>query len=200
MRPIRPPNGDDEPTGGGGGTPAPLPVRQLDLNIIRVGIEDFTAADMADIDNAINVTRLMYAKVRINVRNVSFWNISLSEAGANAIIDSQAEAEDLTWDWTVPNDAHDVFVVRVMVDADGWSAIDGSCDKNVKGMTGSVVSLNGTRNNTANTFAHEIGHYLGLDHIPDPGNFIGGDGKSDSFAGIQAWQGAIMRRHCFVKP
>jgi hypothetical protein len=97
--------------------------------MICVGFEDFTATDMANMNNAIQITRTIYSNVRLNVRNVSFWQISLSDAGANAVIDSQAEAEDLTWDWTVPNDFLDVFVVRVMNGADGWSAVNGSCDK-----------------------------------------------------------------------
>jgi hypothetical protein len=199
---IRQPNGGEEPNGGNGGNggpPPPPPIRHLDLNMICVGFEDFTATDMANMNNAIQVTRAIYSNVRLNVRNVSFWQISLSDAGANAVIDSQAEAEDLTWDWTVANGALDVFVVRVMNGADGWSPLNGSCNKNAKGMTGTVVSLNGSPSYIANTLAHEIGHYLGLDHVPDTGNFIGGDGASDSFTGIFAWQGTIMRRHCFVR-
>jgi hypothetical protein len=200
VRDIREPNGGDEPGGGGGGGgPPPPPIRHLDLNIICVGFEDFTATDVADMLHAIDVTRAIYAKVRLNVRNVGFYQISASDAGANAVIDSEAEAADLTWDWSVDNDSLDVFVVRVMNGADGWSSIDGSCHKDVKGLTGSVVSLNGTTRNAANTLAHEVGHYLGLDHIPDAGNFIGGDGSSNGFTGIFSWQGAIMRQHCFVR-
>ena len=169
MHQIRQPNGGEEPNGGGGngGPPPPPPIRHLDLNMICVGFEDFTATDMANMNNAIQVTRTIYSNVRLNVRNVSFWQISLSDAGANAVIDSQAEAEDLTWDWTVPNDSLDVFVVRVMNGADGWSAVNGSCDKNAKGMTGSVGALNGSTSNIANTLAHEVGHYLGVDVTKD---------------------------------
>ncbi|MCY1139117.1 M43 family zinc metalloprotease [Actinoplanes sp. Pm04-4] len=199
MRPLRPPRDEEEPTGGGGAPPPPPPIRHLDINIIRVGFEDFTAEDDAELANAIQVTRAIYARVRLNLRTVTFWRISVSEAAEHAIIDSAAEAEDLTWDWTVPNDALDVFVVRVMNDADGWSAVDGSCDKNSKGMTGSVVSLNGDAANSANTLAHEVGHYLGLEHIPDDGNIVGNNGSSDAFTGIHAWQGVVMRRHCFVR-
>lgn len=167
--------------------------------MICVGFEDFTAADVANMNNAIQVTRTIYATVRLNVRNVSFWQISVAEAGSHTVIDSQSEAEDLTSDWTVGNDSLDVFVVRAMNGADGWSAVDGSCDKSSKGMTGSVVSLNGSASNIANTLAHEVGHYLGLEHVPDSGNFIGGGGSSNSFTGIFGWQGTIMRRHCFVR-
>jgi hypothetical protein len=82
--------------------------------------------------------------------------------------------------------------------ADGWSALNGPCDKSAKGMTGTVVSLNGPTANSGNTFAHEIGHYLGLNHIADTDNFIGNNGPSDSNTGIFSWQGDIMAKHCFV--
>jgi membrane peptidoglycan carboxypeptidase len=82
--------------------------------------------------------------------------------------------------------------------ADGWSAVSGSCDKNSKGMTGSVVSLNGSLANSSNTFAHEMGHYLGLDHIAASDNFIGNNGASNSNTNIFDWQGNKMKSHCFV--
>jgi hypothetical protein len=65
-------------------------------------------------------------------------------------------------------------------------------------MTGCVVSLNGDYANSGNTFAHELGHYLGLNHIADPANFIGNNGSSNSNTDILAWQGDIMKTHCFV--
>jgi Pregnancy-associated plasma protein-A len=65
-------------------------------------------------------------------------------------------------------------------------------------MTGSVVSLNGSLANAGNTFAHEMGHYLGLSHIADADNFIGGNGSSNSNTHIHAWQGDSMKKHCFV--
>jgi hypothetical protein len=170
----------------------------IDVNVICVGNESFTSTDFANVNSAIQITRNIFGQVGLNLGNVAFYNISNSDAGPNAIIDSQAEAEDLTWDWTVPNSALDLFVVRVMNGAAGWAPVGGSCDKNAKGMTGSVVSLNGSTSFIGNTFAHEIGHYLGLDHIPDSGNFIGGGGDSDSFTGIFSWQGDIMKGHCFV--
>ena len=181
---------------GDGSTPA---VQSLDINIIRVGVENFTSNDELEISNAINITRSIFSNVQINLRTVSNFQISLSDAGSNAVIDNESEAKDVTNDWSVDNDALDVFVVRAMTDADGRSPVDGNCDKDVnKEMTGSVVSLNGDSANVGNTLAHEIGHYLGLDHVPDSGNFIGGNGSSDSWTGIFAWQGNIMRTHCFV--
>jgi hypothetical protein len=173
-------------------------VRALDVNIILVGVENFSSAQRTQVSASLAIARSIFSNGGLQIRNVEFYEISSAQAGANETIDSQAEAEDLTWDWTVPNNALDLFVVRVMNGADGWSAVKGSCDKNVKGMTGSVVSLNGTTANSGNTFAHEMGHYLGLNHIPDLCNFIGGDGASDACTGIYAWQGATMDSHCFV--
>jgi hypothetical protein len=170
----------------------------LDANIILVGVENFTAVNQTKVGNSLQRARDIYAKVGLQIRTVTWWSISAAEAGANETIDSEAEASDLTSDWTVPNHALDLFVVRAMNGADGWSAVNGSCDKDSKGMTGSVVSLNGSTANSGNTFAHEMGHYLGLSHIAETGNFIGGDGASNSWTGIHEWQGDQMAKHCFV--
>jgi len=174
-------------------------LKHVDINMICVGWESFTSTDTNKMLQAISITRSIYGQVDFGIGAVNWYSISNADAGAKATIDSQSEAEDLTDDWTVPNEALDVFIVRVMNGADGWSAVGGSCDKNGKGMTGSVVSLNGTVANVGNTLAHEMGHYLGLSHIPDAGNFIGGNGSSDSWTGIYSWQGDKMKTHCFVR-
>jgi len=170
----------------------------IDVNLIMVGRDNFTAAHETQMLDSLVVTRQIYAQVGLDVRNVSYWAITAAQAGALEIVDSLAEADQLTDEWTVPNAALDVFVVRSMNGADGWSAVNGSCNKNADGMTGSVVSLNGDVGNSGNTFAHEKGHYLGLDHVPDAGNFIGDDGASNSNTAIHAWQGDVMKKHCFV--
>ncbi len=171
----------------------------VDVNVILVGVDNFTQADRTEVVGALNIARDIYAKVALQVRTVQWYGVSAADAGAFEIIDSSSEAHDLSNDWTVPNHAIDLFVVRVMNGADGWSAVNGPCDKNDgKHMTGSVVSLNGPVANSGNTFAHEMGHYLGLNHIADIGNFIGNNGSSNSWTGIYGWQGATMVGHCFV--
>jgi len=175
------------------------PTHRVDVNVILVGHDVFTAADHANTDDAMSRARDIFAQVGLDLREVGRFGITAAQAGANLTIDSNAEASDLTSDWTVHNAALDLFVVRVMNGAEGWSAVNGSCDKDVKGMTGSVVSLNGTAANRGNTFAHEMGHYMGLNHIPDNGNFIGNNGSSNSFTGIFDWQGNTMKNHCFVQ-
>ncbi len=177
--------------------PSTEPAYRLDVNVILVGSDNFTAAHRVQTDDSIAIARSIFAKVGLDLSVVGRFRIP--DAGGYETIDSASEAADLTSDWTVPNDALDLFVVRVMTDADGRSPVNGPCDKDEKGSTGSVVSLNGSTSNSGNTFAHEIGHYLGLNHVPDSGNFIGGNGASNSSTGIFDWQGNVMEGHCFIK-
>ena len=169
------------------------------INIIKVGFEDFTREDNQKVLDCLRITREIYEQVDFTLGPVDFWIINNADAGNYRIINNGSEAEDLTQDWTVRNDKLDVFVVRSMVGADGWSAINGPCNKDAKGFNGAVVSLNGSTANAGNTFAHEIGHYLGLNHVADADNFIGNNGSSDSKTGIEVWQYKNMRNHCFVR-
>jgi hypothetical protein len=170
------------------------------VNVIEVAPEDFPAGSYNQICYSLQVTREIFGSVGVGIGRIEWYHIPRSDAGSKAVIDSSSEAADLTSDWTVPNKGLDLFVVRQINGADGWSAVKGSCDKNSKGMTGSVVELySGNDDYAANGFAHEMGHYLGLDHIADTGNFIGGDGGSDSWTGIFQWQGDTMKKHCFMK-
>jgi len=43
-----------------------------------------------------------------------------------------------------------------------------------------------------------MGHYLGLEHVAAPNNFIGNNGNSNSNTGIANSQGDKMKEHCFV--
>lgn len=170
------------------------------VNVIAVAPEDYFSDAFRQICYSLQVTREIYNNVGFGIGRIEWFHITAEQAGDKAVTDSEDEARDLTGDWTVPNDGLDLFVVRLMTDTDGWSAVDGSCDKNSKGFTGSVVELyEGNDDYAANGFAHEMGHYLGLNHIADANNFIGGDGASDSNTGIFSWQGDTMKSHCFVK-
>lgn len=172
----------------------------VDINLIAVGRDRFSTAQIDQMLNSTTGARQIYAQAGLNIGVVRRYAISAAQAGALEIIDSEAEARQLSNDWTVPNHALDVFVVKSLNGADGWSAVGGSCDKNESSgrMTGSVVSLNGSLANSANTFAHEMGHYLGLAHIAAADNFIGNNGASNSNTNIFDWQGTTMKAHCFV--
>jgi hypothetical protein len=170
--------------------------KHFKVNVILVSVEDFTPSDYDKVLYALQFTRDIYAKVNLGIGKINWCQIIKSQAGSKATINSRSEAKELTEDYTVYNDALDLFVVRVFKGSAGWSATDGPCDKDEKGFTGSVVSLNGDKDYVGNTFAHEIGHYLGLNEVDDNGNFI--HGKSNSWTGIYSWQGNIMKNHCFV--
>lgn len=170
------------------------------VNVIMVAPENYFDGAIKQICYSLQVTREIFSNVNFGIGRIEWFQISEEQAGDLSVTDSEAEAEELTSDWTVSNDGLDLFVVRLMTDTDGWSAVDGSCDKDSKGFTGSVVELySGDDNYAANGFAHEMGHYLGLNHIADPNNFIGGNGGSNSNTAIMNSQGDIMKTHCFVK-
>lgn len=173
----------------------------LNINMILVGDDDFDWDDWRKTQYAIQFMREIYANVNLGVRKIRWQVIHSANAGAFATINSSAEAHDLTDDWNGPNGNHlDVFVVRSMTHADGVSAVEGPCSKDDKDeMTGSVVSLNGSDDNAGNTFAHEIAHYLSLEHVADVNNFIGNDGASNANTGVFNWQGNDMKNHCYVK-
>jgi hypothetical protein len=138
------------------------------------------------------------------------FKLSAAEAGRFVHISSEADAVALTRRVQAgPFGSVDMFVVRTMTGgATGWSPVRGSCDKSDKGQTGIVVSLEGSdAAYRGNTFAHELGHYLGLRHAAcdDPAlatNFLraGKTCSSDSNTGITAAQAATMLGHCAVRP
>jgi hypothetical protein len=190
--------------------PRPLSIRaqlralegnHFHVNVICVAPEDWPTWTTHQICHALQFTRDAFGTVGIGLGRIEWYAIPSDQAGSYAIITGWSEASDLTASWTVPNDGLDLFVVRTIIDSEGESAIDGSCDKNAKGMTGSVVELyEGADDYAGNGFAHEMGHYLGLDHVPIEGNFLGGvDGASNSWSGVLDWQGERMKTHCLMR-
>lgn len=149
---------------------ARLGTRHVHVNCIWVGSDQFTAADRAELDRAIATTRSLYAAagVAMGVGRVDHFFISTAEAAGRDVINSDAEAESLTDEWTVHNNALDVFFVRMYVsDTAGLSPVDGPCDKDAKGMDGSVVEMNAGGGLSGLATAHEMGHFLGLRHVDD---------------------------------
>ena len=141
--------------------------RHVHLNIIRVGIDNFTSNEIDRIDSAIYRSRDIYRTVNLGVGRIEHYDVLASDANGHDDIGSEAEAEDLTQEWTIPNDGLDVFMVDNISDPDfvGISAVDGPCDKDAAGMNGVIGGeVNRTADGVARTFAHEIGHYLGLQH------------------------------------
>jgi hypothetical protein len=181
--------------------------RHVHLNVIRVGIDQFTAAQLDRIDYAIFKTRNIYASVSLGVGRVQHWDVSTADSNGRDDLGSEDEAEDLTQEWSVPNNGIDVFVVRNISDTDfvGISPVDGPCDKNAKGMNGAIGGeVNRTDDPFARSFAHEVGHYLGLSHENDQrDNLMCQSSRANSLRDsvlLTAGQGSNMRDHCAVRP
>lgn len=181
--------------------------KHIHLNLIRVGIESFTNADEQEIDGAVEFTRNTYATVNLGVGRVERFFITTADANGRDNINNDPEAVALTDEWTVPNSAFDVFFVLTYSGSTiGLSAVDGPCDKDAKGMDGSVVAIEGSPNTTGLALAHEVGHYLGLPHVDLPGTAddpITGQNlmfpSVPNGGNLTASQGSTMRSHCFVK-
>ncbi len=177
----------------------------IHLNLIRVGTNEngwFSDSGEQTIDGAVQMMRDIYATVNIGVGRVERYSITVAQANGRQNIDSDDEAQTLTEEWTVPNDALDVFFVqRYYGTTGGISEIGGSCDKNAKRFTGCVVTIEMGPSATGRTLAHEIGHYLGLPHqdllfnLMTQSKFTGGVGFN-----LTDEQGQEMREHCFIQP
>ena len=144
-----------------------LQSRHVHLNIIRVGIDNFSDAEVEKIDYAIYRTRDIYRTVNLGIGRVGHYDVTSADANGRDDLGSQDEAEDLTHEWTVPNDGLDVFMVDLISDTSfvGISPINGPCDKDDKDMNGVIGGeVNRGSSRVARTFAHEVGHYLGLSH------------------------------------
>jgi len=150
-----------------------LQSKHFHLNIIQVGFD--LLADLDDaremIDYCTYRTRSIYRTRSLGLGRVLHWEISSADADGYDNIGSQGEARDLWEDWGVDNDGIDTFVTRTRNDDAedgpglGLSPVDGDCDNGTSddGNWGGDILTRGY-DGLSRTFAHEIGHYLGLPH------------------------------------
>jgi hypothetical protein len=198
--------------------------QHIHLNVIRVGFDAIsggtTALDAAHerLDYALYRTRNIYRTVNLGVGRVLHWFINAADANGADDLGSEGEADDLIAAWSVPNDGVDAFVVRNISDdfVGKASDIPGECDKEAKD-DGVVAGEIGRPSEAfARTYAHEIGHHLGLEHNhggePDcPGTTDGCNNlmaqtrcANDCGGGVRvavlltSGQGSDMREHCAV--
>ncbi len=193
--------------GYGVGAPGPLSLLEqakllqaqyINLNIIRVGVEHFTYEDEQDIDRAVYDARKYFAAAGIGIGRVQHWQIPSAEADGFVVISDEDEAEELTDVWSVANDGLDVFMVRFFTteeEADGLSAVSGPCHKSDTEMTGTVVEMLGD-SGTGLMLAHQLAHYLGLDHHEEDGNLM-----QQIVSGIALNEEQIntLKAHCAIK-
>lgn len=168
----------------------------ISINIIRVGSDQFTPADLTTINNAITVVRNTYATVGLTLRRVEHYIIPTADARGRDVIDNDDEAVALTDEWTVRNNAIDIFVVRSYVGSvAGLSPVPGPCNKDAKGMDGVVMELLG--NLSGLIMAHEMGHYMGLPHVNDSTNLM--FPSVPNGGRLTAGQGNTVKSHCFIE-
>lgn len=138
--------------------------RHIHINIIHVGT--IGADDEAAVDGAVHACRSIFATVDLGVGRVRHYVVP--EASHDGLVDSSSEKSDLIGAWSVGDGGLDVFMVRDItydgvVGSAGYIASD--CD-DAPGSDedGVIVDVNRPINGVARTFAHELGHYLGLSH------------------------------------
>lgn len=197
--------------------------RHIHLNVIAVGWWNEFSTSTADTarmktDFAIMRTRQIYAARNLGVGRVDYGVIDAADADGADIIGSEGEADDLSDDWSMEGNGIDCFVPRSISDNDfiGISPVDGNCDKGGKsdGLIAGAINRGGSVNASfdgfARTFAHEVGHYLGLPHNHGS-SCPTGTARNNLMAqtrcislpasqavGLTSSQGSTMRGHCMT--
>ena len=196
----------------------------IHVNVIRVGFDAIaggaTALDAAHekLDYALYRTRVIYSPVNLGVGRVQHWFISAADSNGADDIGSEGECDDLIADWSVPNGGVDAFVVRNISTNDfvgKASDIPGECDKQAKDDGVCAGEIGRPSEDFARTYAHEIGHHLGLSHNHGddcPGTTaacnnlmaqtkcaVGCGGGTRVAVTLTSGQGSTMRGHCAVR-
>lgn len=192
-------------------------MRVIGYNVIRVG--DFTATERSEYRRAAaEVASSIFQSRDMTVHGVELYRIEGTptmdaDKERFRFIDGQAEMDELRSRYTVSGNWFlDVFFVEGRWDgAFGSAPVSGTVDKE-GAASGLVLRRDGDTVNLGQTFAHEAGHYLGLEHADegdgcadtDPSdadisdNFIFSSSRRDSTV-ITGCQIDTMRRHGLVR-
>lgn len=177
--------------------------RHFHINVIRVGIDKFSSEEIDDIDYAVYKCRNIYKRRNLGLGRVQHFDVNSAQSDGLWIVSSQDDARELTQDWTIPNDAIDVFFPHsITASFVGLSPVGGPCDKDAKGMNGAVADKVRGPERTARTFAHEVGHYFGLGHRNgSPNNLMAQTSVASNArtsVELTSGQGTTIRGHCSV--
>ena len=191
-------------------------MRTIGYNIIRVG--DFTAAERDEYRRAAaEVASGIFRSRDMTVYGVELYRIEGTremdvDRDRYRFIDSDAEQNEISAKYSVDNWYIDVFFVEGRWDgAFGASYVNAPADKQGD-RSGMVIRRDSDTVNLGQTFAHEAGHHLGLEHADendgladtDPAsptiseNFIFSSSLRDS-ATITGGQINKMRQHGLVR-
>jgi hypothetical protein len=151
-------------------------IAAIDLVLILVGHNtDFsgvvTREQVTKIQYGLQVARDVFATVDLGIRKLVWWRIPMANVEEYADISGNAEARRLAREHSGPAGGIDVFFVQTISGAGGLAPGNppGPIDKdeNLR-MTGVLVALDGTHFWVGHGIAHEVGHYLGLEHVDGP--------------------------------
>jgi hypothetical protein len=190
-------------------------MRTLGYNIIRVG--DFTGAERTEYQRAAqDVASGIFRSMDMTVYGTELYRIEGSadmeaDKARWRFIDNDGEFDAMASKYSVPNWYIDVFMVEGYWGGFGASYVDAPTDKNGN-RSGIVIGRDGDTTNLGQTFAHEAGHHIGLEHADDndgcadtdpaaadiDDNFIFSSSRRDSTV-ITGCQENKMRRHGFVR-
>lgn len=190
-------------------------MRTLGFNIIRVG--DFTGTERSEYQRAAaQIASGIYQSRDMTVYGTELYRIEGTpdmdaDKARWRFIDNNGEFDAMAAKYSVPNWYMDVFMVESYFGGFGASYVSAPTDKNGT-LSGIVIGRDGDTVNLGQTFAHEGGHHLGLEHADendgcadtDPAsptisnNFIFSSSRRDS-AEITGCQINKMRMHGFVR-
>lgn len=169
--------------------------KHIHLNLIRAASSLALDPFPKRIDAALQFMRDTYATVGVGVGRINRFFVP--QGGYEILVDDYV-AQDLFDSWSAPGEGIDVFLVISLVGPRiGLSPTPGPCDKDGKD-SGVAIGVFESGTQLGTVFAHEIGHYLGLEHedkLPDNLMFPDASNGGKLYGG----QGGVMRLHCSIR-